>query len=115
MIKHVQPLQRELNILRSGVIDMVVEVTKNLSFATGRSFYPRYEIRANYPSGKKTTIWQCIQMVSSLPWWRRLLILLTRRSCKIGAVKYFFVGRTNICNNAWQWSNGGEESLLETI
>jgi len=115
MIKHIQPFQKKLNATRSSVIDAIVEITKNLSSASGRSFYPRYEIHANYPSGPKATIWQCIQTVETLSWWRRLLILLIGRHCKIGGGKYIMVGRTNSLDNARQWANGGKKSLLVVI
>lgn len=115
MIEHLQPLQKYLNAARSSVLDMIVEITKNLSSATGRSFYPRYEIQTNYPSGPKTAIWQCIQTVETLPWWRRLLVLLIGRHCKIGGTKYLMVGRTNSLDNARQWANGGKKSLLVVV
>ena len=115
MIKHFQPLQRYLNAARSSVLDMIVEVTKNFSSATGRSFYPRYEIHVNYPSGPRATIWQCIQTVETLSWWNRLLVLFTGGHCKIGGRRYIMVGRTNSLDNAGRWANGGGKSLLEVV
>ena len=115
MIRHLQPLQKYLNTAKSSVLDTIVAVTENLSSVTGRSFYPRYEIHANYPLGAKATIWQCIQTVETLSWWRRLLVLFTRRCCRFSGVKYSMVGRTNSLDNARQWANGGKKSLLVVV
>lgn len=82
------------------------EVGWTLNVGTGRA---RYSLKS--PNGE--TILHCIQKVSRLPWWRKLLVPLIGRYCEIAGVKYLKVGETNIFYRAQEWITGrARKSIL---
>jgi len=122
-VRNIQPLQKEKNILaakRLALVEKAVEerkeIVRTFDPKTGRARYSRYEVQVNYPSGSKHTVLQCIQMVTTLPLWRRLLVPFIGEYCKIGGVKYLMVGQTNILYRAQEWIAGrARKSTLRVV
>ncbi|TET41455.1 MAG: hypothetical protein E3J60_04690 [Dehalococcoidia bacterium] len=116
-------VQRQKDILRSAGLDLIEkkmkakeELARTLNPKTGRARYTRFEIQTNYPSGPKVDILQCVQMIDSLPWWRRLAAYLWGDRGKIGGIEYLLVGQTNVLYRAQEWIDGRKgKSFLKIV
>lgn len=109
-------VQREKNVAASQGL-VAIEAAKKIAEEVGWT-YSKVTGRARYSlkvSGGDTIL-HCIQKVSRLPWWRRLLVPVIGRYCEIGGTKYLKVGQTNIFYRAQEWVAGrAKKSMLRIV
>ena len=99
--KNIKPLKKEENTVAA---DVIAEIQRTLDPKTGR---------ARYSNGG---VLYCVQMLDTLPWWRRLLVPLIGEYCEIDGVKYLKVGYTNIYYRAQEWIAGrAGKSTLKVV